>query len=241
MDSSPEPARSRAPFLVRFYEPRDRLALRAICADTGFLGSPIDSVFEDRELFADYLTSYYTDIEPESTVVLEISGRIMGYVMASTQPGLHAVYENLNNLRLAALGLWRWWARPYSAATRGYVRWILTRARAETPAAPPDTPHFHFNVLPEARKVAHTRAMVDLLFAELVRRGERAIYAQMVAYENRRGDRMFERYGFRKLSEIEVTKYRNHYPGRIFLYTIYKDLTLNPVLYGLDLAKSVSP
>lgn len=224
-------------FVVRFYEPRDRASVRRICADTGYLGKPIDPVFEDRELFADYLTSYYTDIEPESTVVVEIDGEVKGYVMASTQPRLHAVYEGLNNARMACVGLYRYVAKPYGEATKNYIKWILTRGSKETPEAPENCGHFHFNVLPEARKVRHTRSMVDLLFSELAARGEKGIYAQMVAYEKRRGNRMFERYGFRKLDEVEVTKYREVTDEKIYLYTIYKDLSANAQLYGLDLAK----
>ncbi|MEM1057979.1 MAG: GNAT family acetyltransferase [Verrucomicrobiota bacterium] len=233
--AAPARRKPRAAFTVRFYRPEDRAALREICADTGFLGQPIDPVFEDRDLFADYLTGYYLDLEPESTVVLEVEGKISGYVMASTQPGLHAAYEKLKLPVLAAKGLWRYFTRPYNQATRDYIRWILTRGGKETPAAPEGMAHFHFNVRPEARKVAHTRSMVDLLFGELARRGVPAIYAQMVAYEKRRGDRMFERYGFRRISECEVTKYRQFTDQRIYLFTIVKDLTANAVLYGLDL------
>jgi hypothetical protein len=63
--------------VVRKFEPRDREAVRCLCCQTGFLGKPIDPVFEDRELFADYLTSYYTDAEPESCFVLEHNGRVV--------------------------------------------------------------------------------------------------------------------------------------------------------------------
>jgi len=235
--AAPVRRKKRADFTVRFYERRDRDALRKICADTGFLGSPIDPVFQDRELFADYLTGYYLDIEPESTVVLEVEGVVAGYVMASTQPGLHHAYDKLMLPVLAAKGLWRYVTRPYNEATKDYIKWILTRGGKETPEAPENMAHFHFNVLPYARKVAHTRSMVDLLFGELARRGVPAIYAQMVAYEKRRGDRMFERYGFKRHSECEVTKYRKFTDQRIYLFTIVKDLSANAVLYGLDLAK----
>jgi hypothetical protein len=46
-------------FQVRRYRPSDRDSVRALCCETGFLGSAIDPVFEDRELFADFLTDYY--------------------------------------------------------------------------------------------------------------------------------------------------------------------------------------
>jgi len=65
--------------LVRKYRPEDRDAVRWICCQTGMLGHPIDPVFQDRELFADYLTSYYTDMEPESCFVVEHRGKVVGY------------------------------------------------------------------------------------------------------------------------------------------------------------------
>jgi hypothetical protein len=46
---------------------------------------------------------------------------------------------------------------------------------------------------------------------------------------------MFARYGFRVIDEREVTKYRDYYPKKIYLFTILKDLTLNAKLYGADL------
>jgi hypothetical protein len=50
--------------VIRLYRPSDRDAVRRLCCETGYLGKAIDPVFEDRELFADYLTSFYTDWEP---------------------------------------------------------------------------------------------------------------------------------------------------------------------------------
>src|SRR5476651_390820 len=91
MDQPPHSAKARHG--IRPYSPEDRAALRAICADTGFLGQPIDPVFEDRELFADYLTSYYTDAEPESTFVCELNGEVKGYLMGSRFPKRKARYE----------------------------------------------------------------------------------------------------------------------------------------------------
>ena len=38
------------------------------------------------------------------------------------------------------------------------------------------------------------------------------------------------------IDDREVTKYRDIHPGRIYLFTILKDLTLNARLYGADSA-----
>ena len=221
--------------VIRPFRPADRAALRAICADTGFLGQPIDPVFEDRELFADYLTSYYTDAEPESTFVCELEGEVKGYVMGSRFPKRKAAYEARMLPGLVARGLWRYFTRPYNAASRKYVRWILTQARVEQPFTPPDIPHFHFNIRPEARRVATTVAMVDMFLQYLCDAGDKQVYGQVVTYDTRRGPRLFERYGFRVIDEREVTKYRDIHPGKIHLFTILKDLTRSPTLYGDDL------
>ena len=62
------------PFIIRSYRASDREAVRKLCCDTGFLGDPINPVYEDRQLFADFLTAYYTDHEPESCFLLEVDG-----------------------------------------------------------------------------------------------------------------------------------------------------------------------
>ena len=234
MESTP-PSPSRVQRVVRPYRPEDRDALRAICADTGFLGNPIDPVFEDRELFADYLTSYYTDAEPESTFVCELDGVVKGYLMGSRFPKRKEAFERRILPGLVTHGVWRYFTRPYNAASRRYVRWILTQARKENPFTPPDIPHFHFNLLPEAKNVSATRELVDTFLQYLVANGEKQVYGQVVVYESRRGDRMFARYGFRVIDQREVTKYRELHPGKIQLFTIIKDLTVNPKLYGSDL------
>jgi hypothetical protein len=225
------------PHVIRAYEPGDRATIRRICADTGFLGKPIDPVFEDRELFADYLVNYYLDAEPETTFVCELDGEVKGYVMGSRFPKRKARYEALHLPLLALRGTWRCLTRPYHAASRRYIRWILTQARREVPPAPPNMPHMHFNILPEGRSVAATRELLDVFFAHLVNHGEKAVYGQVVSYGVRRGVRMFERYGFRVVEQREVTKYREFYPERVELFTIVKDLALNARTYGTDLHK----
>jgi hypothetical protein len=225
-------ATAKPPPVVRPYRPADRATIREICADTGFLGKPIDPVFEDRELFADYLTAYYTDIEPESLFVCEVGGVVKGYVMGSRFPEKKKAYERSLLPRLAARGLWRLVTRPYRAASRRYIWWIMTRASRENPYTPPAIPHFHFNIRPEARSVGNTRVLLDTFLLYLHERGEKQVYGQVVAFETRRGRRMFAHFGFEVVDEREVTKYRAYYPGKIYLFTVVKDLTVRPTLYA---------
>src|SRR5947209_16729901 len=123
----------------------DRARIRELCCETGFLGNPIDPVFEDRQLFADYLTAYYTDWEPESSFVLLVNGHIRGYLLGSRQPFRQQVYNFYNNIALFVRGVFRY--RKYNAASKKFVRWVLTQAWKEVPVAPKRTAHFHINLL----------------------------------------------------------------------------------------------
>jgi ribosomal protein S18 acetylase RimI-like enzyme len=213
-------------FEIRPFDPiTDRARVRALCCDTGFLGNPIDPVFEDREIFADYLTAYYTDWEPESAFVLLVNGEIRGYLLGSRRPFRQQLYNLYSNASLFLRGMWRF--RRYNAASKKFVRWILTQAWKEVPAAPRRTAHFHFNLLPEARQLATTRTLMERFLDHLRRHGERAVYGQMVVFEDRRGAKMFERFGFRVLNKMEITKYRDVHPEPVYLCTVIKDLTEN--------------
>lgn len=214
----------------KFCHATDRARVRDLCCETGFLGNPIDPVFEDRELFADYLTAYYTDWEPESSFVLLINGEIRGYLLGSRHSFRQQLYNLYNNVALLFRGFFRY--SGYNAASKKFVRWVLTQAWKEVPASPRRTAHFHINLLADARQVATTRALMDGYLAYLHAHGEKAVYGQMVVFEDRRGTKMFERYGFKVLNKMEITKYRDVHPQPVYLCTVIKDLQANNQLYA---------
>lgn len=217
-------------FEIRKFQPADRERVRQLCCDTGFLGNPIDPAFEDRELFADYLTAYYTDWEPESAFVLLMNGEIRGYLLGSRRPLRQQLYNLYNNVALFLRGICRY---PfYNAASKKFVQWILRHAWREVPAAPRRTAHFHINLLADARSVAHTRGITDAYLQYLHEKGEKRVFGQMVVFEDRRGTRMFERYGFKVLNKTEITKYRDLHPEPVYLCTVIKDLEENSQLYA---------
>ena len=177
---------------------------------------------EDCELFADYLTRYYTDCEPESAFVLTVNGAVHGYLLGSRRPFRQQIFNVFSNLRLLGRGAIRY--RCYNAASKKFIRWILTQAWREVPAAPRRTAHFHFNVLPESRKLATTRALTEAYLGHLRAHGEKRVYGQVVVFEDRRGAKLFERYGFKVLNKCEITKYRDVHPERVYLCTVVKEL-----------------
>lgn len=217
-------------FEIRKFQPADRTRVRELCCETGFLGNPIDPVFEDRELFADYLTAYYTDWEPESSFVLLVNGEIRGYLLGSRHPLRQQCYAFYQNLSLFLRGILRY--PNYNAASKKFVQWIFRTAWREVPAAPRRTAHFHINLLADARQLSTTRALTDSYLAYLHACGEKRVYGQMVVFEDRRGTKMFERYGFKVLNKSEITKYRGIHPHPVYLCTVIKDLDENNQVYA---------
>ena len=209
-------------FIIRSYQPSDRAAVRHLCCQTGFLGEPIDPVYEDLELFADFLTTYYTDHEPESSFVIERGGELCGYLLGSRKPLRNQVYSFYQNICLFGRALIRY--PRYNERSRLFIRWILMNGWREVPAAPSRTPHFHINLLPDARKMSTTRSLLSAYFSYLHRAGEKRVYGQIVTFESRRGEQMFERYGFRVLNRAEITKYKSFHPESVYLSTVIKNL-----------------
>jgi len=208
--------------VIRRYRATDRESVRHLCCETGYLGKAIDPIFEDRELFADYLTRFYTDWEPESTFVLEQDGALKGYLMGSRRPVLHQLYNFFHNLWLFARGAFRY--PRYNKASKAFVRWILLNAWREVPAAPRRMPHFHFNLLPEVQGLVRSRELLVQFLHHLRAHGETHVFGQVVTFEERRGAKVFERFGFRVLEKKEITKYRALHAEPVYLCTVLKDL-----------------
>ena len=209
-------------FAIRSYRSSDRETVRKLCCQTGFLGEPIDPVYEDRQLFADFLTTYYTDHEPESSFVVEIDGEIRGYLLGSRKPLRNQLYSFWQNISLFLKALTRYFR--YHDRSRRFIRWTLVHGWREVPAAPRRVPHFHINLLPDARKMSTTRALISAYLSYLYRCGEKRVYGQIVTFESRRGEKMFERYGFIVLNRAEITKYKAFYPESVYLSTVVKNL-----------------
>ena len=225
-----DPSRSPHRAGLRAYRATDLAAVRRVCADTGFLGNPIDPVFEDRELFADYLTGYYTRFEPDALLVVEVAGEVRGYLMGCRHPLLKQAYQFFANVAVALKALWRCYARPYRSSSRAFLRWVLLNSWREVPAAPRNTPHFHMNILADARSVRNTRALIRAFLGFLRAHGYARVYGQMITYSTRRNEGLFRRYGFEVIDRVPVTKYRALHPEPVLLSTVVKDL--RPQLTG---------
>ena len=71
-----------AEVFVREFRTADRAAVRRICFETGSMGDPIAWQYADEASFADMLSAYYTDAEPEGAWVAELDGKVVGYMLS---------------------------------------------------------------------------------------------------------------------------------------------------------------
>ena len=74
--------------------------------------------------------------------------------------------------------------------SRRFIRWILAYGWREVSRPTTAVPHFHINLLPEARKVPTTRALMSAYLSYLYRSGEKRVCGQIVTFESRRGEKM---------------------------------------------------
>ncbi|MGQ0639609.1 MAG: hypothetical protein ACT4P6_02395 [Gemmatimonadaceae bacterium] len=138
--------------VLRPYTASDRDAVREICCRTAFRHRGHAALLDDKEVFADYWTKYYTDYEPESILVASRDDNVTGYLLGCVDSARfvrtmarHVVPSVLMRLT------WRGVSGRYADGprTRAFFRWLLLRSWRE--AAPIDAArypaHYHINLV----------------------------------------------------------------------------------------------
>jgi hypothetical protein len=188
------------------------------------MGEPVDPVFSDREVFADYFTRYYTDYEPEHCMVAEDEGRVVGYLICCVD---YARYRRRQaGIMLSAVPsvMRRILTGRYGPQNLRFLAWVLFRAPWQTPRTPKRAAHFHFNVLRPWRNGHAIRRLLFPFLEQLPRWGAETVFGQIQLYEDRRPVRLFERYGFHCYDRKEVTKFRNFGVQGVHVATFVRDL-----------------
>ncbi len=212
-------------YIIRPYSPADREAVRHICCETGFSGKPVDPLFCDRDVFADFFTRYYTDWEPESSFVGEVDGQVVAYLTVCVRYHYH-FWVNCYLLLgiIAPKVVWRLLRGRYNRQSRRFLYWSLFKGSRETPRAPKKAGHFHFNVLSEYRNMG----IALRLFRSMEKKIEhdkrvKTIYCQIQTYETRRSPRLFQRFGLSLLDQREISKFRPFHDQKIYVSTFVKE------------------
>lgn len=189
---------SHGDVMIRPYEPGDRDAVRRIACDTANAGRPVESLFADRELAADLLTSYYTDYEPESAWVAEQAGRVAGYVTGCRDTRwltrMTAWRILPGAIRRAAMRgtLWNSGFRRLIGRNAGVWARALFQRRASLAEYPA---HLHVNLDPALRGKQVGRRLAERFLAQLATWRVPGVHAG-VREDNAGALRFFERLGF---------------------------------------------
>jgi hypothetical protein len=181
--------RSReATAVIRPYTPADREAVREISRKTAYRNRGSSTVFEDGELFADYWTRYYTDFEPESCLILEEDGRVIGYLLGTVDARRHqSVMARKIVPGVLARAFWRLATFRYrQPSTRRMLWWLVSRGWQEEPHIPHDKypAHYHCNILREGYGKGYYSAMALKFLDRLDELGVGGLHGQVEEAES---------------------------------------------------------
>jgi hypothetical protein len=210
---------------IRQYQDSDRGEVRRICCETGFLGGPIDPIYQDRELFADLFTNPYLDYEPDWTLVVESEGRIAGYLTGSVSPNfcLTLMYSGLQT---ACKMLSRLLTGKYSFHPRSeqFVRWLLVKGLTEQPKHPDNAGHLHMNLERPLRWGSVARRLL-VMYEEMLLTAEiDHYYVKFFSCSQRNPERMYHHLKFEVYDRVLSTIFHPEVPSSFHIVCAHKRL-----------------
>ncbi len=224
-----EAASGRAAVLSRIrlrqYREPDREEIRQVCCDTGFLGNPVDPIYQDRELFADLFTNPYLDYEPEWTLVAESEGRVAGYLTGSVDPRFTRTLM-LSGFQTACKMVRRLITGKYSHHPRSeqFVRWVLTRGLLEQPRHPEGAAHLHVNLEKHLRWGAVARRLLSTFEDMLLAAGLNHYYAKFFSCPQRNPEHLYHHLGFETYDRVETTFFQPDIADKVYLVCVQRTL-----------------
>lgn len=191
---------------IRRYIPADRESVRRISCDTADLGRPIESIFRDRRVLADLLTSYYTDYTGRSCWVAEADGRVIGYltgclntrhffwVMAVRITPLILLESLLRGSFFSRQGRHLLSLAVKSLMMGGFFRRIPLN---EYPA------HLHIDILPEFRRKQIGSQLIEKFFDQCRVSGIPGVHLS-TRDDNKAGRDFFKSIGFKEMGSYPM-------------------------------------
>lgn len=183
---------------IRPFHRQDREAVRRICTDVAFLGEAVEAVCPDRKLAADALSAYYTDYEPEHSLVAEIDGRVVGYIngcIDNRRYGLAVLFLIVPKLICKAFfrGFFfkvqgRLLVRSWMLSAQRLMRWRKESFYSHQG-------HLHIGVIKEFRRHHLGQMLLDAFIDSLKGQDIHEITASVHA-DNSSACRFFEKQGF---------------------------------------------
>ncbi|AOS63576.1 GNAT family N-acetyltransferase [Actinoalloteichus hymeniacidonis] len=203
------PIRTPTP-LIRPYRTSDRDAVYDVCLRTADKGGDATGLYEDPELISNAFAGPYLHLEPDLAFVLDDGQRAVGYVIGTA-----------DTTRFASAFAREWLPLvthrhppppPRPSTPDEEIRALLHHPERMVHAALADYPaHLHIDLLPQAQRAGHGRALIATLFTALRARGVARVHLGMMP-ENRAARAFYDRLGFREL--VVPGEPRGTYLGR---------------------------
>lgn len=191
--------------IIRLYEEKDRLSVRRICCDTAFMGEDVANFLEDREVFADFAISYYTDYEPQSLFVAQSEDSVIGYIAGCRDTKR---YEQIFKSRILPNTILRCLARglilkPKSRKFIYNTFKSFLKGEFKRPEISKEYPaHLHINIDGEKRRLGTGLMLMNRLLEYFK---EQKVYGVHLTSVSKIGQEFFFKYGFKKLYSIRVS------------------------------------
>ena len=214
------PIKDDPALVIRKYNPRDRPAVRRICCATALMGEPSSLFFDDDEIFADALTIYFTDYEPESCFVAERDNQVIGYLLGakdvkhmdkvfSGKIAAHLLIKALRQGSLFRRKNMKFLSRVFSSLMKGEFK--IPDFSKDYPAT------LHINIIKEYRMGGTGSGLIRAYLDYL--RGQ-AVKGVHLATMSEGGGRFFSKLNFKLLFQAERSYFR-YFLGRNVPVYIY--------------------
>jgi hypothetical protein len=211
---------------IRPYCSADRATVRKLCCETGFLGGPVDHLFQDRELFADLFTNAYLDYEPDWALVAEVDGRVIGYLLGAVSERFDRMLMR-SGFRTATKMLFRLATGRYAGHPRSgrFVRWLLTCGLSEQPKHPAHAAHLHWDLEKGFRGRGICFHLWSIYEQRLRDAGVHQCYGAFFSHQMRRPELAYSRYGFRVFDRKPTTMFQPEVTYPVDIVCVHKDLS----------------
>jgi ribosomal protein S18 acetylase RimI-like enzyme len=212
-------------FRIRPYRHEDRKAICQLCCDTGFLGQPVDSLFQDRDLFAELFTRPYLDHEPEWGTVAESNGQVVAYLLGSACRHFDLL-QLATGFHTATKMVWRLAAGRYAnhPRSRKFVRWLFTDGFSEQPKHPRGAAHLHFDIHKDYWGCGIARRLWQDYEQRLRAADIQKCYGAFFSYPRRRPEFVYARYGFTVFDRRRTTLFEPEISEPVEVVCVHKNL-----------------
>jgi ribosomal protein S18 acetylase RimI-like enzyme len=202
--------------IIRLYESSDRQDVLRISADTAVFGESVEAILEDRQLFRDAFTAYYTDFESDYLWVACIDDQVVGYLTGC----INTISQRRQIIGRTMLPLvWRMIQGKYrlGGKTYNYVKYMARGAlRKEYPRVDLKQypAHLHINVEAAMRGRGFGRILMTAYLDQLGEMGVPGVFLDTIDI-NAAACSLYESLGFMLLDKRQTRVWKDIIPGPV--------------------------